>query len=146
MEEQIGVLFQLAQLGCERKMGALCITSVQNEKFTRAANLSRQLSTYLAGSWSAEFDETLEALRTAVLKINSTRVDRSLTEGLSSWISSAYSYFKEWVGIGLSGVIICCGTVFTLWLLRKLRSQQKRDKVIISQALAATEVGSSPTV
>jgi hypothetical protein len=29
VEEQIGVLYQLAQLGCERKMGALCITSVQ---------------------------------------------------------------------------------------------------------------------
>ena len=62
------------------------------------ANLSRQISLYLAGNWSEGFDETLEALRVAVLKINSTRVDLSLTEGLSSWISSAFSYFKEWVG------------------------------------------------
>ena len=31
VEEQIGVLYQLAQLGCERKLGALCITSVQYE-------------------------------------------------------------------------------------------------------------------
>lgn len=97
-EEQIGVLYQMAQLGCERKLGALCITSVQYENFTHAANLSRQLSLYLAGNWSEGFDETLEALRVAVLKINSTRVDLSLTEGLSSWISSAFSYFKEWVG------------------------------------------------
>ena len=84
VEEQISVLYQLAQLGCERKLGALCITSVQYENFTRAANLSRQLSLYLAGNWSKEFDETLEALRAAVLRINSTRVDLSLTEGLSS--------------------------------------------------------------
>ena len=62
------------------------------------ANLSRQISLYLAGNWSERFDETLEALRAAVLRINSTRVDLSLTEGLSSWISSAFSYFKEWVG------------------------------------------------
>ena len=30
-EEQIGVLYQMAQLGCERKLEALCITSVQYE-------------------------------------------------------------------------------------------------------------------
>ena len=57
------------------------------------SNLSRQLSLYLAGNWSERFDETVEALRAAVLKINLTRVDLSLTEGLSSWISSAFSYF-----------------------------------------------------
>ena len=84
VEEQISVLYQLAQLGCERKLGALCITSVQYENFTRAANLSRQLSLYLAGNWSEGFDETLEALMEAVLRIKSTGVDLSLTEGLSS--------------------------------------------------------------
>lgn len=98
VEEQIAVLYQMVQLGCERKLGALWITSVQYENFTHAANLSRQLSLYLAGNWSEGFDETLEALRAAVLRINSMRVDLSLTEGLSSWISSAFSYFKEWVG------------------------------------------------
>ena len=50
VEEQISILYQLARLGCERKLGALCITSVQYEKFTHAANLSRQLSLYLAGN------------------------------------------------------------------------------------------------
>ena len=146
VEEQIGVLYQLAQLGCERKLGALCITSVQYENFTRAANLSRQLSLYLAGNWSERFDETLEALRAAVLRINSTRVDLSLTEGLSSWISSAFSYFKEWVGVGLFGTAICCGLVFMLWLVCKLRAQQTYDKVVIAQALAAIEQGASPEI
>ena len=70
------------------------------------ANLSRQISLYLAGNWSERFDETLEALRAAVLRINSTRVDLSLTEGLSSWISSAFSYFKEWVGVVLFAAAI----------------------------------------
>jgi hypothetical protein len=72
VEEQIGILYQMAQLGCERKLDALCITSVQYENCTHAANLSRQLSLYLAGNWSEGFNETLEALRVAVLKINST--------------------------------------------------------------------------
>lgn len=34
VEERLDILFQLAQLGCERKLGALCITSVQYENFT----------------------------------------------------------------------------------------------------------------
>ena len=146
VEERLDILFQLAQLGCERKLGALCITSVQYENFTHAANLSRQLSLYLAGNWSEGFDETLESLRAAVLAINSTRVDLSLTEGLSSWITSAFSYFKEWVGVSLFGAALCCGCVFMLWLVCKLRSQQKRDKVVIAQALAAIEQGASPEI
>eukprot|EP00073_Rattus_norvegicus_P047811 XP_017450018.1 PREDICTED: uncharacterized protein LOC108351322 isoform X1 [Rattus norvegicus] len=107
VEERLDILFQLAQLGCERKLGSLCITSVQYENFTRAANLSRRLSLYLAGNWSTGFDKTLESLRAAVLAINSTRVDLSLMEGLSSWISSAFSYFKEWVGVALFGAALC---------------------------------------
>jgi hypothetical protein len=71
-EEQIGVLYQMALLGCERKLEALCITSVQYENFTYAANLSTQLSLYIAGNCSERFDETLEALRAAILKINLT--------------------------------------------------------------------------
>ena len=57
VEEQISVLYQLTQLGYERKVGALCITSVLYEKFTRAANLSRQLSLYLVENLSEGFDE-----------------------------------------------------------------------------------------
>ena len=110
------------------------------------ANLSRQISLYLAGNWSEGIDETLEALRAAVLRINSTRMNLSLTEDLSSWISSAFSYFKEWVGVGLFGVATCCGLAFMLWLVCKLRTQQNRDKVVITQALAAIEQGASPEI
>jgi hypothetical protein len=73
-------------------------------------------------------------------------VDLSLTEGQSSWISSAFSYFKEWVGLVLFGAAICCGLVFMLWLVCKLRAQQKCDKVFIAQALVAIEQGASPKI
>jgi len=67
-------------------------------------------------------------------------------EGLSSWITSAVSYFKEWVGVGLFGVILCCGLVLLLWLLCKLRSQTRKDKVVIAQALVALEQGASADI
>jgi MAD (mothers against decapentaplegic) family protein 1 len=105
------------------------------------ASLSRQISLYLAGNWSERFDETLEALRAAVLRINSTRVDLSLTEGLTSWISSAF-----WVGVVLFAAVVCCELVFMLWLVCKLRTHQTNDKVVIAQALAAIEQGASPEI
>jgi hypothetical protein len=62
----------------------------------------------------------------------------------SSWISSGFFfYFKEWVGVGLFGVAVCCGLVFMLWLVCKLRTQQTNDKVVIAQAFAAIEQGDS---
>ncbi|XP_028711857.2 vomeronasal type-2 receptor 116-like [Peromyscus leucopus] len=97
VQEQLDMLWQLAQLGCEWKFNALCITSVPYENYTRAANLSCSLSLHLAGNWSEEFD-VLGGLRRAVVAINSTRVDLSLAEGMTSWITSAVSLFKEWVG------------------------------------------------
>ena len=56
------------------------------------------------------------------------------------------SYFKEWVGVGLFGVATCCGLVFMLWLVCKLRTQQNLDKVVITQALAAIEQGAFPEI
>nr|XP_044992401.1 anaphase-promoting complex subunit 13 isoform X1 [Jaculus jaculus]XP_044992402.1 anaphase-promoting complex subunit 13 isoform X1 [Jaculus jaculus] len=127
----------------KRDFGATA-AGVPYEKFTRAANLSRSLSLFFTTNWSKEFDNKLEELRRAVVQINSTRVDLSLAKGFTSWISSVFSYFKEWVGVGM--FLVCClgGCVLCLWLICRLRTQTKRDKVVISQELAALESGSSP--
>ena len=85
VQEQIDTLWQLAQLGCEMKYPGLCVTSIQYENFTRAANLSRQLSSYLLGNWSADFDDLMAQLRLTILAVNSTLVDAGLAAGLSSW-------------------------------------------------------------
>jgi hypothetical protein len=42
-----------------------------------------------------DFEQTLQELRVAILQVNSTSLDLSLTKGFSTWISSAFSYFKE---------------------------------------------------
>ena len=112
----------------------------------KAANLSKELSKYLLGNWTSEFDSLMDQLRVAIVNVNSTRVDVSLAEGLSSWIVSAMNHFKEWAGVVGVGALLCGGVVFLLWLVCKLRTQQNRDKVAIAQALAAIETGSSPTV
>lgn len=99
VQEQLDILWQLAQLGCELKLPGLCVTSIQYEQFTKAANLSKTLSQHLLQNWTSDFEQTLRELRAAIIQVNSTRLDLSLTEGLSSWITSAVYYFKEWVGV-----------------------------------------------
>jgi len=146
VQEQLDILWQLAQLGCELKLPGLCVTSIQYEQFTKAANLSKTLSQHLLQNWTLDFEQTLRELRAAIIQVNFTRLDMSLTEGLSSWITSAVSYFKEWVGVGLFGAVLCCGLVLLLWLLCKLRFQTKRDKIVIAQALIALEQGASADI
>ena len=82
VQEQVDILWQMAQLGCEYKLPGLCVTSVQYENFTRAANLSKTLSQFLLKNWTTKFKETLWELRFAIIQVNSTRMDLSLTEGL----------------------------------------------------------------
>ena len=143
---QLDVLWQIAQLGCEQKFPGLSVTSIQYEKFTRAANLSKSLSQYMLQNWTAEFEQTLRELRLAIIQVNSTRLDLSLTKGLPNWISSAFSFFKEWVGLILFGDTLCCGLVLLLWLVCKLKAQTRRDKVVIAQALAGLEHGAPPDI
>ena len=101
---------------------------------------------YFLGNWTGEFDFLMDQLRVAIVRVNSTCVDAPLSEGLSSWVTSAMNLFKEWAGVTGVGMLLCDGVVFLLWLVCKLRAQQNRDKVVIAQALAAIEIGSSPTV
>lgn len=146
LQEQVDILWQLAQLGCDMKLPGLCVTSIQYDNFTAAANLSRVLSRQLHYNWSAEFEKTMRELRMAIIQINSTRLDPSFARGFPSWVSSVVSYFKEWVGVGLFGAVLCCGLAFLLWLLCKLQAQRQQDKVVIAQALVALEQGHSAAV
>lgn len=121
-------------------------TSVLYNNASRAANLSRQLSNYLIENWSDNFDVTLDELQRAVISLNSTRVDPSLATGFVSWFSSAFSYFKKWVGVGTFMALCVGGGILCLWLSCKMRAQVHRDKVILTQALTALELGASPQV
>jgi hypothetical protein len=67
VQEQLDVLWQIAQLGCEQKFPGLYVTSIQYEKFTRAANLLKSLSQYMLQNYMAEFEQTLWELRLAII-------------------------------------------------------------------------------
>ena len=116
VQEQVDTLWQLAHLGCEWKMQGL-----QYSNFTRAANLSKSLSSFLLQNWSLEFEDTLKELRLAVTHVNSTRVDISFASGISAWMASAMNHLKEWAGMGaLAGLLVLVSLV-CLWCLCKIR-------------------------
>ena len=88
VQEQVDVLMELAQLGCEWKYPGLCVTSIPFVNASRAAHLSHTISQYLTGNWSQHFDGLVRELRQSIVHINSTCVDVSRDEGLASWIYS----------------------------------------------------------
>ena len=65
VQKQLDVLWQIAQLGCEQKFPGLCVTSIQYEKFTRAANLSKSLFQYMLQNWMAEFEQIPSGIETS---------------------------------------------------------------------------------
>lgn len=144
VQEQVDILWQMAQLGCEWRMPGLCVTSVQFQNASRAANLSKELSRFLVGNWSGKFEETLEKLRAAVVTINSTRVDISMAEGLTSWIQLAANHLKEWAGLGALLVLVILAFLVCLWCFHKMRFAQRRQAAMIVQAFTAIEAGQSP--
>lgn len=72
VQEHVDILWQMAQLGCEIKLPGLCVTSIQYENFTKAANLFKTLSQFLLQNWTSEFEETFRKLRFAIVQVNST--------------------------------------------------------------------------
>ena len=120
VQEQIETLWQLAQLGCQWKYSSLCTTNIHYENFTRATNLSKQMSKYLLGNWTGEFDALMDQLHMAIVTVNSTPVDVSLAEGLSSWISPVVYHLKEWAGLRVLAVLMILIAFACLWCICRI--------------------------
>ena len=123
-------------------MGSITPVRYINDSFIKSTDLSN----HLKGNWSQELERLQTRLQIQILNLNGTRVEPVTLGDFTSWLVSVFYYFKEWVGVILFGAALCCGIVFMLWLVCKLRSQQKRDKVVITQALVAIEQGASPEI
>ena len=128
MEQMMDVI----QMSCVASTLHVCITP--NRYINNSFIKSTDLSNYLKGNWSQELERLQTRLQIQILNLNGTKVEPVTLGDFTSWLTSAFSYFKEWVGVSLFGAVICCGLVFMLWLVCKFRTQQKCDKVIINQA------------
>ncbi|KAL6084241.1 hypothetical protein STEG23_001727 [Scotinomys teguina] len=141
IQTQIEELFGLVQIRCIAKLKHMCVTPL---RFDEAGNESRMISSYLAGNWTRDAELLMSQQLLQIAALNETRVEPISLGDFTDWLSSAFSFFKEWVGVGIFGAICCFGVVLRLWLLCRVRARQARDKAVIIQALAALEHGVSP--
>jgi hypothetical protein len=123
-------------------LGSITPVRYINDSFIKSTDLSN----HLKGNWSQELERLQSRLQIQILNLSGTRVEPVTLGDFTSWLVSVFYYFKEWVGAIMFGAALCCGIVFMLWLVCKLRSQQKRDKVVITQALVAIEQGASTEI
>ncbi|XP_077875342.1 uncharacterized protein LOC144366047 [Ictidomys tridecemlineatus] len=143
LQAQVEELADLVLLGCNDQRAHLCITSV---RFNDSRNASHIIGGYLAGNWSMEAEDMIQSQLTQIAVLNSTRVDPVTLGQFTNWISSAFSFYKEWVGVGIFGALCCFGMFLCLWFLCRLEARSVQDKAMIIQALAALETGNSPQV
>ncbi|KAL6035610.1 hypothetical protein STEG23_019131 [Scotinomys teguina] len=143
IQTQVEELFGLIQIGCIAKLKHMCVTPL---RFDEAGNESRMIASYLAGNWTRDAELLMSQQLLQIAALNETRVEPISLGDFTDWLSSAFSFFKEWVGVGIFGAICCFGVVLCLWFLCRLRARQVRDKAVIIQALAALEHGVSPQV
>ena len=76
--------------------------------------------------------------------LNQTEVEVVTLGQFSDWLVATFTYFKEWVGVGMFDIIIFAGLILVLFLLCRMLHAKKREKVAIARALAALEAGQSP--
>ncbi|XP_058437141.1 uncharacterized protein LOC131424390 [Marmota monax] len=143
LQAQIEELSDLVHLGCVDHHAHLCITSL---RFNDSRNTSQIIGQYLAGNWSMEAEKLIQTQLTQIAMLNNTRVDPVTLGQFTNWLSSAFSFFKEWVGVGIFGAMCCFGVVLCLWLFCRLGARHSQEKAMIVQAFAALENGISPQV
>ncbi|CAH6776761.1 1500011B03Rik [Phodopus roborovskii] len=104
------------------------------------------LAEFLAGNWTLEGEQLSPKLLFQIVQLNGTRLEPVSLGDFTSWLSSAFSFFKEWVGVAMFGAALLCGMVFRLWLICRIRRQHRQDNIKIIQALRALDQGASPQV
>ena len=112
--------------------------------YPASLNESKQLSDILSGNWSREFEQLQANFSHCIHVLNSTKVELITVGQFSDWMVKTFSYFKEWIGVGMFGAFCLAGLLLTLFLLCKMRAVRNREKVIIARAFAALEAGQSP--
>ncbi|MGE9574266.1 hypothetical protein ACQP3C_24705, partial [Escherichia coli] len=72
----------------------------------------------------------------SIVHVNSTRVDISVAEGLSAWITQAMNHLKDWAGMGALGGMLILVSFIALWCICRMRVTQQRRNTMSAQAFS----------
>jgi hypothetical protein len=137
-------LEQLVFASCITHMSGMCVTSVQYQNFSRAANLSHAIGAMLLGNWSHDLDTKMKELQASIVAVNNTRVEIANAKQWLEIIQVTVGFLKYWGGMafGVFLLTVVCGGM--LWWMARMRRQQRADKRALVQAMAALEAETSP--
>lgn len=79
-------------------MSEMCVTSVQYQNFSRAANLSHAIGAMLLGNWSHDLN-TKKELQASIVAVNNTRVEISTAKQWLEIMQGTVEFLKNWGGI-----------------------------------------------
>ena len=99
LQEQMNILEQLVFASCITHMSGMCVTSVQYQNFSRAANLSRAIGAMLLGNWSHDLDTKMKELRASIVAVNNTRVEIATAKQWLEIIQGTVGFLKNWGGM-----------------------------------------------
>ncbi|XP_035301772.1 uncharacterized protein LOC118238940 [Cricetulus griseus] len=117
LQEQVDDLVTLTSIGCIHSFSSLCITSRMANNFTENSNLSWQLSAYLQGNWSQQFENLTDTLTQQIIAVNATRLSLPTVNTLLTTLKRAFSLVKEWAGIGVMFSMMLLAIFVCLWTL-----------------------------
>ena len=144
LQEQMNILEQLVFASCITHMSGMCVTSVQYQNFSRAANLSHAIGAMLLGNWSHDLDTKMKELRASIVAMNNTHVEIATAKQWLEIIQGTVGFLKNWGGMAFWALLltVVCGGM--LWWMAHMRRRHRADKRALVQAMAALEAGTSP--
>ena len=99
LQEQMNILEQLVFASCITHMSGMCVTSVQYQNFSRAANLSSAIGAMLLGNWSHDLDTKMKELRASIVAVNNTHVEIATAKQWLEIIQGTVGFLKNWGGM-----------------------------------------------
>ena len=98
LQEQMNILEQLVFASCITHMSGMCVTSVQYQNFSRAANLSSAIGAMLLGNWSHDLDTKMKELRASIVAVNNTHVEIATAKQWLEIIQGTVGFLKNGEG------------------------------------------------
>lgn len=86
----------------------------------------------------------MDTLTSQIISLNATCLGMPTVNAILNTLKQAFSYIKEWAGMGVMLSMMLLAIFVCLWCLCRIRKSQKSQAAMLVQAFAAVEAGQSP--
>jgi hypothetical protein len=93
LQEQMNILEQLVFGSCITHMSGMCVTSLQYQNFSRAANLSSAIGEMLLWNWRHDIDTKMKELQASIVAMNNTHVEIATAKQWLEIIQGSVRFF-----------------------------------------------------